>query len=311
MRNHISNIHITNQSKQAVIEIEGEIGVPENWQFETDSQKVATYDSFSEKLEKIRAINSESVRVNIRSMGGNVNDALLIYEALQSLEIPISTHCYGYVASAATIIAQAASEGERYMSENSLYLIHSAVTDITGNKNQILRAAELLEKTDQRIAELYSRHSTMTPEQCTDLMTLEDGNGSWLNPNEALEIGLIDIIESVSQTKELGQKVKNFLRNVINPELCTEINPSQASRIAAKLTEKPTLTETPKAISPAISAIEPAPQKTTPEPPQETQKPEQQDFQPTLTAPTPDPVCTSIKLTANQNSYQRDVELFA
>jgi len=294
MNTHISNIRITNRTEQAVIDIEGEIGVPESWQFESDSQRIATYDSFSAKLEKIRALSSESVRVNIRSMGGNVNDALLMYEALQSLEKPISTHCYGYVASAATIIAQAASNGERYLSENSLYLIHNAVTDIQGNKIQMERTAQLLGKTDQRIAELYSRHTTMSTEECVELMAQEDGNGSWLTPDEALKLGLIDHVEELSHVKEIGQKVKNFFRNVANPDSETTINPCQAARIAAKLTEKSkplevseTLPTTP--IAKTVKIL---------------------DFKPTETALTPDPVTFDAKLSENQKSYAKDLELF-
>lgn len=295
MKTQISNIRISNRSKQAIIEIEGEIGVPESWQFETDSQRIATYENFSAKLEKIRTLSSESVRVNIRSMGGNVNDALLMYEALQSLGKPISTHCYGYVASAATIIAQAASNGERYLSENSLYLIHNAVTDIQGNKIQMERTAQLLGKTDQRIAELYGRHTAMTTEECAELMAQEDGNGSWLTPEEAIKLGLIDHIEKHSHVKDVAQKVKNFLRNVANPEIETSIEPCQAARIAAKLTEKPM----PIDNSPELPANPKAMELKIPE------------FKPSETTLTPDPVAIGAKLSENQKSYAKDLELFS
>ena len=53
-----------------------------------------------------------------------MNDALLIHDALTALGAHITTRCYGYTASAATIIAQAASPGCREISANALYLIH-------------------------------------------------------------------------------------------------------------------------------------------------------------------------------------------
>ena len=65
--------------------------------------------------------------VDIRSTGGDVNDALLIHDALCSLDAHITTRCYGYTASAATIIAQAASPGCREISANALYLIHTCL----------------------------------------------------------------------------------------------------------------------------------------------------------------------------------------
>ena len=99
-----TKIEITNDVSVCTIDIEGVIGVPEESQFSKSSQSVATYEKFSEKLAKIRAIEAEEVIVNIRSTGGDVNDALLIYESLASLNAKIVTRCYGYTASAATII---------------------------------------------------------------------------------------------------------------------------------------------------------------------------------------------------------------
>ncbi len=62
-------------------------------------------------MSRIAAIEAEEVVVTIRSTGGDVNDALMIHDALTQLKGRITTRCYGYTASAATIIAQAASEG--------------------------------------------------------------------------------------------------------------------------------------------------------------------------------------------------------
>ena len=75
--------------------------------------------------------------VDIRSTGGDVNDALLIHDALCSLDAHITTRCYGYTASAATIIAQAASPGCREISANALYLIHTAICAAEGNAAEI------------------------------------------------------------------------------------------------------------------------------------------------------------------------------
>ena len=108
----------------AVIDIEGIIGVAENQQFNETSYSIATYASFKDAIAKIKNDAKQEIIINIRSTGGNVNDALLIYDTLKELDMKITTKCFGYVASAATIIAQAASPGRREISANSLYLIH-------------------------------------------------------------------------------------------------------------------------------------------------------------------------------------------
>ena len=105
-----TQIKIRNEASVCTIDIEGVIGVPEDEQFADSSHSVATYERLRRELESIKEIEAERVVVNIRSTGGHVNDALLIYESLISLDATITTRCYGYTASAATIIAQAASD---------------------------------------------------------------------------------------------------------------------------------------------------------------------------------------------------------
>ena len=154
-----SEIQIRNEADKCLIEIEGTIGVPEEWQFDAPESRVATYEKFREALTRIAAIESPEIVVEIRSTGGDVNDALLIHDALQATGARITTRCYGYTASAATIIAQAASEGCREISANALYLIHKALCATEGNAEELSAKIELLHQTDERLAALYANRS--------------------------------------------------------------------------------------------------------------------------------------------------------
>lgn len=183
---------IYNVQETAVIDIEGTIGIPEEWQFDEPQQRVATYEKFRSTLQEIERLESKKVVVNIRSTGGDVNDALLIYDALSSLDASITTRCWGYVASAATVIAQAASEGQREISPNSLYLIHSATSAVEGNSTELEQRLELLRKTDERLAELYARRSGGEAATYSALMAEQSGAGRWLNAQEAIEMALAD-----------------------------------------------------------------------------------------------------------------------
>ncbi|MEG2647530.1 MAG: ATP-dependent Clp protease proteolytic subunit, partial [Mucinivorans sp.] len=106
------NINVNNISPtQATIEIRGEIGIPSAWQDEEqrDENTASTYEKFQAILATIVEQGVTKLRLNIRSTGGAVQDALLIHGALSELVgVEIETHCYGFVASSATIIAQAA-----------------------------------------------------------------------------------------------------------------------------------------------------------------------------------------------------------
>ncbi len=203
-------IKISDSATRCVIDIEGVIGVPEESQFDSVGDRVATYERFREQVERIASIASPSVVVNIRSSGGDVNDALLIYDALASLDAHITTRCYGYTASAATIIAQAASEGCREMASSALYLVHRSSCASEGNADELSERVDLLRKTDKRIASVYASRSGRSIEEFEALMALNNGNGRWLSPEEALEAGLIDtIVESSNR-----QPLKNALQAV-------------------------------------------------------------------------------------------------
>ncbi|MBR4854655.1 MAG: Clp protease ClpP [Alistipes sp.] len=189
-----TKITIRNEAQTCYIDIEGVIGVPEQSQFENADSRVATYETFCQEVERIKRVAATSVVVNIRSTGGDVNDALLIYDALQGLDARITTRCYGYTASAATIIAQAANEGCREISSNTLYLIHNSCCAIEGNASSLEARAELLRKTDERLSHLYSFHSGRPAEEFKALMAENGGEGRWLSAEETIAAGLADKI---------------------------------------------------------------------------------------------------------------------
>ena len=185
-------IKIKNEVDCTTIDIEGTIGLSEEWQFDNPESRVATYERFKECVAKIADISNSHIVVNIRSTGGDVNDAMLIYEALRATGAHITTRCYGYTASAATIVAQAASEGCREIAPTSLYLIHKSLCSTEGNAEELQAEVDMLHQTDRRIAEVYASRSGRSVEEIELLMSANGGRGRWLSPDEAIAEGLVD-----------------------------------------------------------------------------------------------------------------------
>ena len=203
-----STIKINNEAEVATIDIEGTIGLSESWQFDNDENRVATYERFKECVARIADLRNANIRVNIRSTGGDVNDAMLIYEALRATGAHVTTCCYGYTASAATIVAQAASEGCRLIAPTSLYLIHISLCSVEGNAEELQAEIELLRQTDERIAEIYARHSGRSIEEIAALMSENGGRGRWLSPAEVVNYGLADAVEDGATTETTTTEVQ-------------------------------------------------------------------------------------------------------
>lgn len=200
-------IKIKNEVDMTIIDIEGTIGVPESWQCDNPETRVTTYERFKESVSRIADIENSTIRVNIRSTGGDVNDAMLIYEALRATGAKVTTCCYGYTASAATIVAQAASEGCRLIAPTSLYLIHNSLCSVEGNAEELQAEVDMLRQTDRRIAELYASRSGRGVEDIAELMAANGGRGRWLSPSEALAEGLVDAVEGESEASTEQQSL--------------------------------------------------------------------------------------------------------
>ena len=194
--------NINNTAGTVEIDINGAIGAYRG----EDAEGVSSYNEFTRKMREIDAASARKVIVNIRSIGGSVNEALLIYEQLKSLSAKVVTRCYGYTASAATIIAQAASKGERQMSANGLYLIHQSKTASEGNSFELETSIDLLKKTDERIVAIYAEASGRPAEEFKALMKANKGSGKWLSADEALEAGLIDEIIKAEPIENINEE---------------------------------------------------------------------------------------------------------
>lgn len=307
----LAEIKITNAAKGVTrLDIEGIIGVPEEWQFDEPEGRVATYRKFRETVGEISKIKSAEVVVDIRSTGGDVGDALLIYDALKALDARITTRCFGYVASAATIIAQAASEGAREISSNSLYLIHNAVSSCEGNADDFSQRQQLLAKTDRRIASIYAVRSQRPVEEFSALMSENNGSGRWLSPEEALAMGLVD---RVTDPQRISNEAQEMIEGLLSAPGKESTRKTIAQRLAAFtefLTgERATPLPAASADADALrwqqdSELERLRQKIVSLESENAQL----RAQPTPTKPKEDPSPTETRRSANENSYSRDAE---
>lgn len=184
----------------AEIDIDGAIGWDLIKWLEDEEQN--TQENIKKKL---REIDASEIIVNINSLGGFVNDGLVIHDYLQEHPAKVTTVARGLVASAGTIILQG---GHRKMSANSRILIHKAMAGICGwfNSNELQSIINDNDGMDETISKLYAANGNKSADDYLELMNEENGAGIWLSADEAKEWGLIDEVYQPADGENAANK---------------------------------------------------------------------------------------------------------
>ncbi len=143
-------------------------------------------------IAELEALGPDITRIDLRinSPGGEVFEALAIYNALQRFPAPIITHIDGLCASAATLVALGADEV--HMADNAMFMIHEPWTVVVGDSDELQKQADVLDALAKNILNIYARKSGADLDTIRAWMQAE----TWLNADQALDAGFVDTIEA-------------------------------------------------------------------------------------------------------------------
>ena len=130
----------------------------------------------------------EDILLEINSPGGYVFAGMEIYNRLKMYSGMVTAVVMSIAASAASVIICAADTVQ--MCPVSQLMIHRAHSWAEGDKNQIYKTAEDLEKLDDAIANAYTEKTGMGKDEVLKMMDVT----TWLNPEEAKEKNFVDEI---------------------------------------------------------------------------------------------------------------------
>lgn len=141
---------------------------------------------FNENLAGLTA--ADTVRLYINSWGGDVKEALGIYNALRRCPARVEAYIDGYAASAASIIAMAADK--IIMPHNTCMMIHNAAWTAYGNPTELRKSADDLEIINTAAISSYTaRAGDKLPE--SELRQMLDAE-TWLSADDCIKYGLAD-----------------------------------------------------------------------------------------------------------------------
>ncbi|MBT3659736.1 MAG: ATP-dependent Clp endopeptidase proteolytic subunit ClpP [Rhodospirillaceae bacterium] len=135
---------------------------------------------------------TKDISFYINSPGGIVSSGLAIYDTMRYIRPDVSTVCIGQAASMGSLLLCAGAKNKRYALPNSRVMVHQPSGGAQGQATDIeIQAREIL-KLRERLNEIYVEHTGQT------LKVIEEAleRDTFMNPQEALEFGLIDEVVS-------------------------------------------------------------------------------------------------------------------
>ena len=175
-----SEFKITNvaDSTEAEVFIYGDIG-------ESFWGDGITAKSFVDELNALPS-DVDNITVRMNSPGGSVFDGYTIHSALARHPAKVTVEVDGLAASSASLIAMAGDTIR--MGGASMMMIHRASGGVWGDADEMRKEAEILDKVDGQITEVYSRRSGKDLSDVKALLSAE----TWFTGPEAVEAGFAD-----------------------------------------------------------------------------------------------------------------------
>lgn len=183
--------------------------IPTDWW--TGEPADGLFISLSEFLNDIDKFqNSNSVTVRINSIGGDLYAGVSIYNRLKEMN-NVTTIVDGMAASAASLIAQAASDGKRKVYESSQLMIHGASVGLCDwfNIQQLDTIRSQLESANNSVINIYAER---TGETKTKLKHMVEQT-TWMTGQDAIDKGFADEIISGNVSMSMTKDKKLFYCN--------------------------------------------------------------------------------------------------
>lgn len=191
-------------------------------------------------VKDLRDVSADTINVHINSMGGYTSEGLAIYNTLKNHSAKIVTMVDGFACSAASLIFMAGDE--RIMGDASLIMIHNAWMTAQGNAHQLRATAEELDKISEAAANAYASKIKISREELDALLDGAEHDGTWISPEEAVEMGFATSIDKTS-ADGINQSAMSSLMRRMNSTAAQKADPDLKEII------RQTVEETVKAMS--------------------------------------------------------------
>ena len=132
----------------------------------------------------------KDISLYIHCPGGIISAGLAIYDTMQLVRPDVSTICVGLAASMGTLLLCSGAKGKRYALPNSTIHLHQAFGGAQGQAADVEIAAREIMRMQELIRNILAKHTG----QPMDKITHDTDRDFYLNPQQAIEYGIVDEI---------------------------------------------------------------------------------------------------------------------
>ena len=132
---------------------------------------------------------------------GFETEAFAICDTISYIKPPVHTICIGQAMGTAAVILSSGTKGQRAALPHASIVLHQPISGARGQATDIQIRAEEVLKNKKSMLEILSRNTGKTIEE----LSKDSDRMSYLNPQEALDYGVIDRI--LKSQKDLPNKI--------------------------------------------------------------------------------------------------------
>jgi ATP-dependent Clp protease, protease subunit len=137
-----------------------------------------------------REDSEQPIQLYVHSPGGEVYAGLAIYDAMQQVTAPVSTAAIGRTASFGTVILTGGKKGLRYALPHSTIHMHQPFGGTQGQVTDMMIMVKEYQRLKEELLSIFMLHTGQPKERLERDMERD----IFLNPQEAVEYGLIDSV---------------------------------------------------------------------------------------------------------------------
>lgn len=173
-------------------------------------------------IREIQALDADEIHVHIDSYGGSVKEGWGMFNALREHRAKIITYADGFVASAALYPFLAGEQ--RYASPVSAFYLHKVGGSAHGYAEELREAADDLDKLTEIGIQAFVEVTGTDEKKILELMQKE----TWLDPKQALTLGICTEIFGQAQNQRYTQSVRNQILQALTAPKQKEKQPDPA-----------------------------------------------------------------------------------